>query len=82
MYHTPHTHSSVVEIGLFREPKAEKRKDGATYWAGSGGGTTYKLPPGDFGERLRYVGYPAEMVERMGERWSTEHSGSSARTGS
>ena len=47
MYHTPHTHSSVVEIGLFREPKAEKRKDGATYWAGSGGGTTYKLPPGD-----------------------------------
>ena len=22
MYHTPHTHSSVVEIGLFREPKA------------------------------------------------------------
>ena len=29
MYHTPQTHSSVVEIGLFREPKAEKRKDGA-----------------------------------------------------
>ncbi len=72
MYHTPHTHSSVVEIGLFREPRAEKRKDGTTYWATSGGGTTYKLPPGDFGERLRYVGYPAEMVERMGELWSTE----------
>ena len=36
----------MVEIGLFREPKAEKRKDGCTYWAGSGGGTTYKLPPG------------------------------------
>ena len=30
----PQTHTSVVEIGLFREPKAEKRKDGATYWAG------------------------------------------------
>ena len=72
MYHTPHTHSSVVEIGLFREPKAEKRKDGTTYWATSGGGTTYKLPPGDFAERLRYVGYPAEMVERMGDLWSTE----------
>ena len=72
MYHTPHTHSSVVEIGLFREPKAEKRKDGTTYWATSGGGTTYKLPPGDFDERLRYVGYPAEMVERMGALWSTE----------
>src|SRR6478752_6650812 len=72
MYHTPHTHSSVVEIGLFREPKAEKRKDGTTYWATSGGGTTYRLPPGDFAERLRYVGYPAEMVERMGELWSTE----------
>lgn len=45
MYHTPQTHTSVVEIGLFREPKAEKRKDGCTYWAGRGGGTTYKLPP-------------------------------------
>jgi phenylpropionate dioxygenase-like ring-hydroxylating dioxygenase large terminal subunit len=65
MYHTPQTHTSVVEIGLFREPKAEKRKDGATYWAGNGGGTTYKLPPGDFDERTRYVGYPQEMVERM-----------------
>ncbi|MGH3315188.1 MAG: Rieske 2Fe-2S domain-containing protein, partial [Nocardioidaceae bacterium] len=57
MYHTPHTHTSVVEIGLFREPKAEKRKDGTTYWAGNGGGTTYKLPPGTLEERLRYVGY-------------------------
>ena len=56
---------AVVEIGLFREPKAEKRKDGATYWAGNGGGTTYKLPPGTLEERLRYVGYPDEMIERM-----------------
>jgi len=68
MYHTPQTHSSVVEIGLFREPKAEKRKDGCTYWAGNGGGTTYKLPPGDFDERVRYVGYPQVMVDRMKER--------------
>ena len=58
----------VVEIGLFREPKAEKRKDGCTYWAGNGGGTTYKLPPGDFDERVRYVGYPQVMVDRMRER--------------
>jgi phenylpropionate dioxygenase-like ring-hydroxylating dioxygenase large terminal subunit len=65
MYHTPQTHTSVVEIGLFREPKAEKRKDGATYWAGNGGGTTYKLPDGGFDERVRYVGYPQEMVDRM-----------------
>lgn len=72
MYHTPHTHTSVVEIGLFREPKAEKRKDGATYWAGNGGGTTYKLPPGDLRSRLAYVGYPSEMVDRMVERWSEE----------
>ena len=63
---------SVVEIGLFREPKAEKRKEGALYWAGSGGGTTYKLPPGTFDERLRYVGYPDEMIERMRATWSTE----------
>ncbi|WP_037058049.1 Rieske 2Fe-2S domain-containing protein, partial [Pseudonocardia asaccharolytica] len=71
MYHTPQTHTSVVEIGLFREPKAEKRKDGATYWAGNGGGTTYKLPPGTLEERLRYVGYPDVMIETMKQTWST-----------
>jgi phthalate 3,4-dioxygenase subunit alpha len=70
MYHTPQTHASVVEIGLFREPKAEKRKDGATYWAGSGGGTTYKLPPGTFDERMRYVGYTDDMIDRIKEVWS------------
>lgn len=72
MYHTPQTHTSVVEIGLFREPKAEKRRDGATYWAGNGGGTTYKLPPGDLDERLRYVGYPDEMIARMKREWSPD----------
>ncbi len=72
MYHTPQTHTSVVEIGLFREPKAEKRKDGATYWAGNGGGTTYKLPAGTLEERLRYVGYPGEMIERIKQSWSPE----------
>ena len=70
MYHTPQTHTSVVEIGLFREPKAEKRKDGCTYWAGQGGGTTYKLPPGTLEERLAYVGYPDEMIARMKEQWT------------
>jgi phenylpropionate dioxygenase-like ring-hydroxylating dioxygenase large terminal subunit len=72
MYHTPQTHTSVVEIGLFREPKAEKRKDGNTYWAGNGGGTTYKLPPGTLEERLWYVGYPDVMVDRMKKVWSQE----------
>lgn len=70
MYHTPQTHTSVVEIGLFREPKAEKRKEGSTYWAGKGGGTTYKLPPGSLEDRLRYVGYPDEMIMRMKQTWS------------
>jgi len=70
MYHTPQTHTSVVEIGLFREPAAEKRKDGATYWAGNGGGTTYKLPEGTLEDRLRYVGYRDEMIERMKTQWS------------
>jgi phenylpropionate dioxygenase-like ring-hydroxylating dioxygenase large terminal subunit len=72
MYHTPQTHTSVVEIGLFREPKAEKRKDGCTYWAGAGGGTTYKLPEGSFEERMRYVGYPEEMITRIKDQWSPE----------
>ncbi len=72
MYHTPHTHASIVDIGLFREPKAQKRKDGATYWAHRGGGTTYKLPPGDFDERMRYVGYPDEMIARIKDAWTPE----------
>ncbi|AUI53770.1 aromatic ring-hydroxylating dioxygenase subunit alpha [Arthrobacter crystallopoietes] len=72
MYHTPQTHTSVVEIGLFREPKAEKRKDGTTYWAGNGGGTTYKLPEGSLEDRLRYVGYPDEMIGRMKEQWTQQ----------
>ncbi len=72
MYHTPQTHASIVEIGLFREPKAQKRKDGATYWAQCGGGTTYKLPPGNFEERMRYVGYPDEMIDRIKHVWTPE----------
>ena len=51
-YHTPHTHVSVVEIGLFMEPKANRRKEGALYWAGAGGGTTYKLPTDDFDKNM------------------------------
>lgn len=72
MYHTPHTHASIVEIGLFREPKAQKRKDGATYWAHRGGGTTYKLPAGSFEERMRYVGSPAEMIGRIKDVWTPQ----------
>jgi phenylpropionate dioxygenase-like ring-hydroxylating dioxygenase large terminal subunit len=72
MYHTPHTHASIVEIGLFREPKAQKRKDGATYWAHRGGGTTYKLPPGSFEERMRYVGYPDDMIDRIKNAWTPQ----------
>ncbi len=71
MYHTPFTHRSVVDIGLFREPKAHKRKEGVLYHCGVGGGTTYKLPPGDFTERMAYVGYPEPMIRRMADRWST-----------
>ncbi len=69
-YHTPHTHASVVEIGLFREPKAHKRKEGALYFVGRGGGTTYKLPSDDLDENLAHIGYPPEMVERMRRVWS------------
>lgn len=71
-YHTPHTHASVVNIGLFREPKANKRKEGALYFAGGGGGTTYKLPSVDISENLTHVGYPPEMVARMKETWTTD----------
>jgi phenylpropionate dioxygenase-like ring-hydroxylating dioxygenase large terminal subunit len=71
-YHTPYTHQSVVDIGLFGEPKAHKRKLGALYQVGPGGGTSYKLPEGDFDTKLRYVGYPQEMIDRMRGVWSPE----------
>jgi phenylpropionate dioxygenase-like ring-hydroxylating dioxygenase large terminal subunit len=71
-YHTPYTHASIVDIKLFGEPKASKRKEGATWVAGPGGGTTYKLPPGGFEDGLRHVGYPPEMIERMRGVWSPE----------
>jgi phthalate 3,4-dioxygenase subunit alpha len=72
-YHTPQTHTSVVEIGLFGEPKASKRKEGALYFAGRGGGTTYKLPPGlNFEEGMRYVGYTDETIETAKATWSRE----------
>ncbi|WP_423923033.1 aromatic ring-hydroxylating oxygenase subunit alpha [Candidatus Poriferisodalis sp.] len=70
-YHTPHTHASVVDIELFGEPKPYKRKEGVLWHAGPGGGTTYKLPAGSgFRTGLQYVGYPDEMIDRMGERLS------------
>lgn len=71
-YHTPYTHQSIAEIGLFGEHKAGKRKEGVVYFADRGGGTTYKLPPGSFAERLRHVGYPDEMIERMAWTWSVD----------
>jgi len=74
-YHTPHTHASVVDIGLFRESRASKRKEGALYTAGPGSGTTYKLPSAgkehcDFAGQLRYVGYPDAMIPAMAAAWS------------
>jgi len=72
-YHTPHTHASVVDIDLFAAPKASKRKEGASYFAGRGGGTTYKLPDEGFRGNLAHVGYPEEMVDAMEAAWSAEH---------
>jgi phenylpropionate dioxygenase-like ring-hydroxylating dioxygenase large terminal subunit len=71
-YHTPVTHSSVVEIGLFKEPKARKRKEGALYWADIGGGTTYKLPPGAFEDNMAHVGYPESVVTSAARVWTPE----------
>jgi phenylpropionate dioxygenase-like ring-hydroxylating dioxygenase large terminal subunit len=81
-YHTPHTHASVVDIGLFREPTASKRKEGALYLSGRGSGTTYKLPAGgSFGDQLRYLGYPPEMIGAIGESWSAAQRGLVERDG-
>jgi phenylpropionate dioxygenase-like ring-hydroxylating dioxygenase large terminal subunit len=71
-YHTPVTHSSIVEIGLFREPKARKRKEGALYWSDIGGGTTYKLPAGSFEQNMAHVGYPEEVVASAKRVWTPQ----------
>ena len=65
----------MVDIGLFREPKASQRIKGALYQAGPGAGTTYKLPPAGnghsgFADQLRYVGYPDPMIPAMSATWS------------
>ena len=72
-YHTPHTHASVVDIDLFSAPKAKKRKEGALWFAGSGGGTTYKMSAGGFRENLLSIGYPDEMIDRMDGVWDDAH---------
>lgn len=70
-YHTPVTHASIVEIGLFRAPKANKRKEGALYFADIGGGTTYKLPAGlSFEEGMAHVGYPDSVIHSARSTWS------------
>jgi phenylpropionate dioxygenase-like ring-hydroxylating dioxygenase large terminal subunit len=70
-YHTPHTHASVVDVRLFGEPVANKRKEGVLWYAGAGAGTTYKLPRGlDFAGGLRHVGYPDVMHGAMRASWS------------
>lgn len=72
-YHTPHTHASVVEIRLFGEPKAHKRKEGVLYQAGAGSGTTYKLPPGgDFESAMSYVGYHPDIIESARATWPAD----------
>ena len=72
-YHTPHTHASVADIDLFSATKARKRKEGALFFAGAGGGTTYKLPTANFRENLLHIGYPDGMIDRMESIWSPEH---------
>jgi hypothetical protein len=71
----------VVEVGLFHEPRASRRKEGALYFAGRGGGTTYKLPGTDFAANMAYLGYPSVMVDTMQATWSREQRALAGRAG-
>ena len=62
MYHTPHTHASDRRDRLVPRAESQKRKDGATYWAQ--GGNHLSCRRRNFEERMRYVGYPDEMIDR------------------
>ena len=64
-YHTPHTHASVVDIDLFCEPKANKRKEGALWFAGCGRRDDLQDAGAGFRENLVNIGYPDEMIDPM-----------------
>ena len=72
MYHTPHTHASIVEIGCSANRKRKNARTAPPTGRSCGGGTTYKLPPGNFEQRMRYVGYPDEMIERIKRVWTPQ----------
>ena len=69
IYHTPHTHASVAEIGVMPNARAGERKAGAVYYAGHGAGASFKLPEGSFEERLRWIGYTDPQIAQRWEHW-------------
>lgn len=69
-YHTPHTHASTGVIKLVSSAATTNRKAGIMFAADGGNGATFRLGPGSFEERLRAVGYPDDMIERMAQTMS------------
>ncbi|CAN5744161.1 aromatic ring-hydroxylating dioxygenase subunit alpha [soil metagenome] len=69
LYHTPHTHASVAEIGIMSAARASSRKGGALYIAGHGSGATFKLGDGNFEERLASIGYTPAMIDSRRNSW-------------
>ncbi len=69
IYHTPHTHASVAEIGVMPSARAGERRAGAVYYVGHGSGASFKLPEGSFEERLRWIGYTDAQIAQRGLHW-------------
>ncbi|HUY51264.1 MAG TPA: aromatic ring-hydroxylating dioxygenase subunit alpha [Streptosporangiaceae bacterium] len=68
-YHTPHTHASMLEIGLTPQIKGGQRKTGGTYNAGRGFGATFGLGEGDLETKLSGIGYPERAVANRKRYW-------------
>ena len=69
MYHTPHTHASMAEIGILPGARGGSRKGGSIYYSGHGAGATFKLGEGSFDERLSSIGYTEEMIRHRERHW-------------
>ncbi|MEW6477065.1 MAG: Rieske 2Fe-2S domain-containing protein [Actinomycetota bacterium] len=68
-YHTPHTHASMLEVGLTPQIRGRNRRLGGTYRAGPGFGATFGLGDGEIGAKLAGMGYTEQAIEIRKKHW-------------
>jgi len=71
----PQTHTSVWRSALFREPKAEKRKDGATSGPMGAVVRPTNCRPATSGSGCATSATPIDMIDRIEEVWTPDQQG-------